>query len=292
MYNKGPRFWYRLDSAVLKELEQQLAASQTDSFAADALLGLAMSVTRRYIPTNEGYVDRMLTYMTEAARRGYSPARAMYAQFMHAHDRKPAFSDEILDKWTLQAISEGYLFARPSARISEREISAAKERFRDAGGFCVDPFLRKADIVNVCKSPEKAMERQRSGQQVVDNWGNTLLHAAASLGAIDVVRGLVEKAMVKVDVVNDNLETPIYKACQAGHVPVINYLLDKRAKASCGTKEHNLTTLHWLFNIPEDSVRQIAGRLVGESGADANATMNIEGCESIIDTQPRARMFH
>ena len=184
------------------------------------------------------------------------------------------------------------MFAKPSSRIGERELDTAKEKFREAGGFCIDPFLGKDDIVDIAKSRELAIKHHRSGQRLVDNWGNTLLHVAAALGKIDVVRGLVEDAKIKLDVPNDNQETPLYKACQAGHVEVINYLLDQGAKASFGTKEHRLTPLHWLFNIPDSSVRQVARRLIQDGGAEVNATIEAEESEGGNKVQIHARLLH
>ncbi|KAL1957500.1 hypothetical protein VTO42DRAFT_5963 [Malbranchea cinnamomea] len=292
IYNKGPRFWYRLDDAVREELEQQYSSSETDTFAADVLFGMAMNLTGKWSANNTPYVDRVLTYITASARRGFSPARAIYAQFIHAHDRKSEFSERVLNKWTLQAIAEGYLFAKPSPSITNQEIDAARAKFRNAGGFCPDPFLRKLDIVDIARDLGKALEYRRSGRQIVDIWGNTLLHAAAALGAIAVVRGLVEEAGTEVDVLNDNLETPLYKACQAGHVEVIHYLIDKGAKASIATKQRKLTALHWLFTIPESSVLEIASRLVREAGAHVNAIAEAESLENSGGSPTKTMLLH
>lgn len=292
MYNKGPRFWYRLDDTVVNELEQQYSTSPASTFSGDTLLGLAMSITRRSIRISEGYVDRMLTYITASAKRGYTPARAIYSQFMHAHGQKPQFDDTVLDKWTLQAISEGYLFAKPSSRIGEQELNEAKTKFRNSGGFCIDPFLGKEDIIVLAKDREGTIKRHLNGQELVDTWGNTMLHVAASLGELDVVRGLAERSKIKIDVLNDNFETPLYKACQAGHVDVVNYFLDRGVKASSRTKEHKLTALHWLFNIPESSVRQVAHRLIHEGGADVNATLDAEENEGGNTVRAHTRLLH
>jgi hypothetical protein len=282
---------------VINELEREYAASLGDSkpspFAPDVLFGLAQSIAaRRMDPNAPPYLDRMITYVTESARRGYSPARAVYAQIMHAHGRIPEFSEQTLHKWTLQAISEGCLFANPSSRLSPEDLEAARQKFRDVGGFCTDAFLQKQDIVRMIRDVTEVMERQRSGRRIVDNVGNTLLHASAALGALDVVRALIEEAKIPVDVMNDNSETPLYKACQAGHVSVINYLIDQGAKAFAAAKKHKLTALHWLFTIPEHSVREVAGRLVREAGADVNALIVPEGGEIGIDQLQSIPMVH
>lgn len=220
------------------------------------------------------YLDRMLEYVTESARRGHSPARAVYAQIINAHKMKLQFSDVTLDKWLLRSISEGYLFARCPPRIGEEQIEAAREEFRNTGGYCQDPFRRKKDIIDLVKDKKRVRTWYNDTKtvKVADNHGNTLLHVAAALGQVDTVRLLVEEAKVNPNIVNDNSETPLYKACQAGQVEVINYLLDRDVDCSICSRD-KVTPLHWLFVIPESDVRHIATRLVKEGGSSVNAVM-------------------
>ncbi|KAK2871723.1 hypothetical protein FQN49_002894 [Arthroderma sp. PD_2] len=275
VYNKGANFWRRLDTSVVQELEEQYQTSK-DSFTRDTLFGLAQSITRR-----ESYIDSLLEYITESARGGFMPARAVYAQIMHAHGRKSVFSNKVLDKWTLKAISEGYLFSQPSPTASQDELEAARQKFRDAGGFATDPALGKPRVVETARDVQKAIVWLAEGNKVVDRKGNTLLHIAAALGAIDVVQSLVETAKIPADIQNDNHETPLTKACQAGHVRVIDYLIDKGAKASIATKKEKLTALHWLFTLPEDCIHRVATRLVREAGAVVDSQMvSIQGDNS------------
>lgn len=214
------------------------------------------------------YLDRMLTYLGDAARAGYSPARAVYAQIMEAHGQTPEFSHEILEEWMLQAVSEGYLFAKPG-RL-EKRVEDAKDRFRTQGGFCSDPFLGKSDV-KMAIDRGKALEWNMKNGNVVDRKRNTILHAAAAFGAVDALQSLIDDAKIAVDVENENAETPLYKAFQAGHTKVIEVLLDHGANASCRTRQ-KITPLHWLFMIPEGSIREIAKRMI-EGGADVNAVM-------------------
>lgn len=214
------------------------------------------------------YLNRMLTYLGDAVRGGYSPAKAVYAQIMEAHGQTPEFSNEVLEEWMLQAVSEGYLFAKPGGL--EKRVEEAKNRFRIQGGFCSDPFLRKSDV-KVAMNREKALKWKMKKGNFVDRTRNTILHAAAAFGAADALQGLMDDAKIAVDVENENAETPLYKAFQAGHTKVIEVLLGHGASASCRTRQ-KITPLHWLFMIPEGSIREIAKRMV-ERGADVNAVM-------------------
>lgn len=268
-YNKGPRFWYKLDDSVFAELESQFAsfkAESVPSFHSDVCFGLAQKVTA-IRPT---YLDRLIEFLTEAAKQGYSPARAVYAQIVKAHGLKPMFAQETLNKWTLQAISEGYLFADTSSEIAPEEIFSAQKRFREAGGYCADPFLNKANILAALEKQEAFDKPERS----IDHVGNTALHASAALGDLGRVKSLIQDHNALVNIENDNAETPLYKACQAGHAEVVSYLLEKGARASTQTKHNGLTPLHWLFVFPPEQIKDVARMLVEKGKADVNAVMD------------------
>ncbi|CAI7642534.1 unnamed protein product [Penicillium pancosmium] len=267
IYNKGPLFWYRLDESIRIELETQHALSKEGNappFTGDVLLGIAQTITGRK-PT---YLDRLLTYLGDAAKAGYSPARAIYSQIMEAHGQESEFSQNVLDNWMLQAVSEGYYFAKPG-RL-ENEIEDAKQKFRMNGGFCSDPFLGKPDV-KAAMSRQKVLNWMRERGFVVDRKGNTLLHAAAAFGASGAVRAILDTAEVGVDVKNENEETPLYKAFQAGQKDVIEILLNHGADASCRNRQKN-SPLHWLFTIPDDAIHDIT-KLMVERGADIDAKM-------------------
>lgn len=267
IYNKGPLFWYRLDDSIRTELENQHVLSKEGSapaFTGDVLFGIAQTITGRK-PT---YLDRLLTYLGDSAKAGFSPARALYGQIMEAHGQVSEFSQNVLDEWMLQAVSEGYYFAKPG-RL-ERKVEEAKDQFRNNGGFCSDPFLGKTEV-KAAMTRQKALEWMRQKGSVIDRKGNTLLHAAAAFGAVDTVRGILENAEISVNAKNENAETPLYKAFQAGQKEVIEVLLDHGATASCRTQQ-KITPLHWLFTIPNDAIQHITKRMV-ERGADVDAMM-------------------
>ncbi|KAJ5747077.1 uncharacterized protein N7511_008773 [Penicillium nucicola] len=266
IYNKGPLFWYRLDESIRTELEEQHALSKEDKappFAGDVLFGIAQTITGQ----KPAYLDRLITYLGDAAKAGFSPARAVYAQVMEAHGQTSEFPQETLNEWMLQAVSEGFFFAK-SGQLDKR-VEEAKDLFRTKGGFCSDIFLEKKDV-QAAVSQNKVLEWRVKFGDVIDRKDNTILHAAAAFGSVDAVQSLLE-AQIEVDVENKNGETPLYKAFQAGHAKVIEILLDHGASASCQTRQ-KLTPLHWLLMIPDSSVHRIAKRMV-EKGAVVNAVM-------------------
>ena len=231
-------------------------------FTGDVLLGMAQTITGE----KPAYLDRLLTYLSDSAKAGFSPARAIYAQIMAAHEQKLEISQDVLDDWMLQAVAEGYLFAK-SGRLKE-EVEGAKGQFRDKGGFCSDPFLRKPDVKSAM-SKDKCLGWIEQKGFVIDRNGNTLLHAAAAYGAVDAILEILDAEKIPVDITNENLETPLYKAFQAGQSEAVEILLDYGASVSCRTLQ-KIHPLHWLFIMPENSIQVIVKRMV-EGSADINA---------------------
>ncbi|KAJ5380590.1 uncharacterized protein N7496_003018 [Penicillium cataractarum] len=286
IYNKGPLFWYRLDESIRSELEAQYLLGKDGNappFGGNVLFGIAQTITG----AKPSYLDRMLTYLGDAAKAGFSPARAIYAQIMKAHNQPLEFSEEELKKWMLQAVSEGYFFV--DSRYSQKDIEKSRDQFRRQGGFCSDPFLAKKDI-KAAVVADKALEWITNNGIVVDRKGNTILHAAAALGVTDVVQELLDSAQVAVDVENDDAETPLYKAFQAGHTDVIEILLDGGASACTKTRQ-NVTPLHWLFMVPDSSIDRIA-KLMIKGGADINAVITPVVKETSGGYPEKIQIFH
>lgn len=206
---------------------------------------------------------------------------------MEAHNQPLEFSEEELNKWTLQAVSEGFFFE--GSRYGKNEIAESRDKFRKQGGFVSDPFLAKKDV-KAAMSTEKALEWVAKNGIVVDRKGNTILHAAAALGVTDVVQELLASAKVAVDVENDEAETPLYKAFQAGHTEVIEILVDHGASARTRTRQ-NFTPLHWLFMLPDHSIDRIA-KLMVERGADVNAVIEPVVKENSGGFPEKIQIFH
>jgi len=245
---------------------QHALSKQGDApaFTGDVLLGMAQTITGE----KPLYLDRLLAYLGDSAKAGFSPARAIYAQIMEAHTQELEFSEDVLDDWMLQAVAEGYFFAKPGKL--EDEVEGARAQFRDKGGFCSDPFLAKPDV-KAAASKDKCLDWIEQRGCIVDRKGNTLLHAAAAYGAGDMLREILNANKIVIDIKNDNLETPLYKAFQAGQSKAVEILLDYGASASSRTLQ-KISPLHWLFNMPENLIQAIVKRMV-EKGADINAVI-------------------
>ena len=85
-------------------------------------------------------------------------------------------------------------------------------------------------------------------QTDVAHEGSTALIYAAETGNLDIVRLLVEDYSVDVNQCDDLGQSPLYAACQAGQLKVVEYLLsistDRNLKTSCGETPVHVTIDH------------------------------------------------
>ncbi|RDW89929.1 ankyrin repeat and protein kinase domain-containing protein [Aspergillus mulundensis] len=285
VYNRGPLFWQRSKNYIIKDLIKQYDKAK-DGFPGSVLFGMAQAVTG-YVPHVPG---RFEAYLIDAAKKGYSPARAVYEQIMSARLHPLEYDLEVLEEWVYQAVSQGYLFARPSALTADRKEQALR-KFRDNGGFCTDPFLKKTTVTEAARSAEGALLWIDRHGLVVDQKGNTILHAAAALGRAETVRVLLQSAKVSVDIENDDGETPLYKAAQAGHAEVIQLLIQWSADASRTTRQAKVSALHWLFMLPEISIPSIAAQLIA-AGANVDSVIEPVVGENADGFPQRLDIFH
>lgn len=89
--------------------------------------------------------------------------------------------------------------------------------------------------------------------QLYDSFGQTMLHKAASIGAVEILMLLIERTGAKPDIVNQSLATPLHLACRNGRDLIVKFLI------GCGVEvnlqdEHGQTPLlicciHGYFNI-------------------------------------------
>lgn len=102
-----------------------------------------------------------------------------------------------------------------------------------------------------------------------------LMRIAAGWGSLEAVQLLVKSAGAKVNSQDHHGETALLKACRAGHVVLVEWLVNKgRASAQIGSKK-NVTPLHWLNSFPHERVRDLAA-LLASAGGRPNVVMKEE----------------
>ncbi|KAL4939335.1 hypothetical protein BDV06DRAFT_225137 [Aspergillus oleicola] len=111
------------------------------------------------------YVDRLLSYLTDAATGGYSSARAIYGQVTAAHGHRQEVDSTVLKEWMYQAVSEGYILATQSTLTIQR-LEQTLNVLRDNGGFCNDPFLKTPKVIEATRSSEKALQLEYKAEYI------------------------------------------------------------------------------------------------------------------------------
>ena len=75
------------------------------------------------------------------------------------------------------------------------------------------------------------------------NNGDYVIHFASKLNQLSVVRNLIEKQNVDVDIRGFDDQTPLHYACQEGHIQMVKYLISKDANVNEKDKKE-MTPLH------------------------------------------------
>lgn len=117
--------------------------------------------------------------------------------------------------------------------------------------------IQTAELVDFTK-----LSSSQLCQDEVDTQQNTLLHLAAMLGRDDLIHYILDIASVSLNKQNKAGETPLYKACAAGHSSCIELLLGFGASPSILQNSLGISCLHWLFLIEEQDQGRIADLLL------------------------------
>lgn len=93
---------------------------------------------------------------------------------------------------------------------------------------------------------------------------NTILHAASFYGILPLVQDLVAIEGLDIDQANNDLDTPLHLAMQAGHPDVVLLLLKKSANSKLENARGE-TPLHWLGSIEESRLDEVCSSIVASS---------------------------
>ncbi|KAG7284016.1 hypothetical protein NEMBOFW57_010374 [Staphylotrichum longicolle] len=93
---------------------------------------------------------------------------------------------------------------------------------------------------------------------------NTILHAASFYGILPLVQDLVAIEGLDINQANNDLDTPLHLAMQAGHPDVVLLLLEKSANSKLENARGE-TPLHWLGSIEESRLDEVCSSIVASS---------------------------
>jgi len=178
-----------------------------------------------------------------SAMRGYLPAQAICSQLLGgSNERLRKILEDNDTKWQRNAVALGFLLGWKFAHDSPEEYALALSDFRQSGGY---------NAHYAYNTMEKESAYSPSGL-LYDVQGplvwlrNYPLHEAAALGQTSQVRRLVDDGY-DINSPDINGETPLQRACMAGHASTARCLVHRGADVTLKSKLLGTVPLHWLF---------------------------------------------
>lgn len=292
------KFWQNLDIPLLAELEQFITTdfdpTRQRVLSGEILFGMAAS---NALYRNTGFQKKYTLYVIYAAHAGSLAAQGIAKRILTSHDLAGREDGNIRLGWLQNAISTGSLTAVEDIKLLYPEhLQEAKQTFRKQGGYSNLSITAQINSLGspgqlsglTIESASRICNSRDNPNDVLDTQGNCLLHYAAMFGQSSVIEYLVLRRGACVNIENYQKETPLFKACLAGHDVAVRTLIRLHADATIVSKPFNISCLHWLFNFDRNTIGSVAKLLIADGKADVNATTNsaaIGGSKQHIPTQ-------
>jgi ankyrin repeat protein/serine/threonine protein kinase len=216
-----------------------------------------------YRPDVQKSIETALRWLSEAARKGHTFARALCGRLSNLSGIQISFQGQL--EWLQGAAKIGSRIAL--SQLKERDEATYFQCFEY---FRKDFWASVYAIPNVWKAvfqiSEDISDKLASlmgthpDQVTVGDYGCSPLHCAAMIGSVQGVKFLISGYGLSVNSTNDRSETPLFLACRSGHVEVVEYLVSIGADAGiCNTFAEN--GLHWLDSFEDHCVGNLAASL-------------------------------
>lgn len=227
---------------------------------------------------------RAIEYMSEAAKGSCIPAQAIIKRLYEAQELSiSAIADkQLLETWLFNSVSTGSLVATEDlAELNPALLLEARVVFRKAGGYNAEASHQTAHRFSSLDIDMARLMCEGGVESLQDLNGNKALHFAAMFDKPEVIKYLVEERRAAVNSKNDRGETPLHKACLAGHHAAVEMLISLGADASIASTPYEISPLHWLFNFEEQHIDKMAQLLVSKGKADVGAIV----CKNVSVTE-------
>jgi serine/threonine protein kinase/ankyrin repeat protein len=271
----GLDFYRSLRPPILEDLRANL----TETFPGDLLFSMAISSLIMRASKDHAYVRKLIN-MSASAKSPSLVGMGVVSAVNTAIPSDGSPCDPLVEKeYVWRALASGSRTAiRAAQSMGPDMIREAQAEFRSKGGYNKESRLFQEDTLARGNLRDQLAAAQR-------DWGTTdvppligemlklrtgLLHVAAMLGDVDIIRALVEAKHKDVDETNLAGETPLYKACVAGQYEAARVLIELCADACVRVGPLQVTCLHWVFNFPSDKMELIA-RLLLSKGLSLDA---------------------
>ena len=218
--------------------------------------------------------DLLLSLITEAARQGNGPARAMIYRVHEYFGRKPAAEVErVRLDWISKAIQEGAFFLRNELLEQRPEmLDDAIKIFRDAGGYNMfHAFVHPETLSNASRRLSQTTLAGIDLSEPLNSSGDTLLHIFSATNRPEALSRLLDVALMSdINSINQRGQTPLYRASMAGVTQNVIMLLGRGADPKISPLPQGPTCLHWLFHFDSCDLSEIIDSFT-KQGALINA---------------------
>ncbi|PHH93306.1 hypothetical protein CDD83_8005 [Cordyceps sp. RAO-2017] len=223
--------------------------------------------------TPDEQVDTLYWGLIRGHRHCGADARAMIEASSEAGQRE-GWEDRMMEadwNWRCRTCATGmpfFISRRLTRQWDAEDVATLDETIKaelgDAYESCLRPALRDEDPVPLEPAPDGG---NRFDRIYVNNKGHGLLHLAATLGKVDVLRHVHRKYKCDISLSNQShSDTPLTCACRAANLDCALYLLENGADAN-GTQFGQESPLHCIVNFAETEMERIVKKLL-EAGAD------------------------
>ena len=205
--------------------------------------------------------DLLLSLITEAAKQGNVPARAIIYRVHEYFGRKPAAEVErVRLDWISKAIQQGAFFLRNELLEQRPEmLNDAIKIFRDAGGY--NMFYAFVHPETLSSASRKLSQTPLAGidlSEPLNSSGDTLLHIFSATNRPEALSRLLDFALMSdINSINRRGQTPLYRASMAGVTQNVIMLLGRGADPKISPLPQGPTCLHWLFHFDSCDLSQI-----------------------------------
>jgi ankyrin repeat protein len=222
-------------------------------------------------------ISRAVPWLKLSAEHGYPVAMALCAQLNKQWS--VGLSEETRLSWLRRAAEGGSNPALAELKNTHPEsfrecLHSRRETFWPHYHGVSNSLLTK---LRSCPRSICAEDSELSPMPVHQNAGDyddSLLHLAAMIGSIRLVRFCLEGNCMDINKRNARGETPLLLACKSGHTGLIDVLLDLGADPTVSSI-YNENCLHWLISFDDNAVFEYA-RIFLERGVDLHQSATLD----------------
>lgn len=237
-----------------------------------------------------GARDNAAKWFGKAMLRPHNAYLARFARDVTEMLCRPIPSEGRVVSRLVHSASEGCYHSLVALREYSPEKFARMSRiYRQSGGFMRRDAIRQLVDCSSADDLQSIFDRlvidnpqisSEIGGIMMSRSGDLLIHAAARVGSISVLRDLIAFG-VDIDAVNSQGETALLQACRAGHFNAVELLLRRGADAALAS-QNGETALHFIISFEDADIHRAADLLIDHGAMPCLFSVVPFNCSSTI----------